>query len=135
MFFLTRKDYSYKNMIKKKKDFEINFYEKLIKHNPNFVQALLCLGEIYTKRGFYKEGLKIDKRLVSLRPDDPVVHYNLACSFSLVGDIDAAFRHLRYAVLLGYDDLDYILKDHDLENLCRDARFNDFFNKLKRLKT
>ncbi len=116
-------------------DFEISFYEELIKRNPNFVQALSCLGDIYTKRGLYKEGLKVDEKLVRLRPDDPIVHYNLACSLSLVGDIERAFKHLRYAVLLGYEDLDYILKDPDLKNVCKDPRFNNFFDKLKKIKT
>ena len=114
-------------------DFEILFCENLIRMNPDFVPALSYLGDIYTKRGLYEEGLMMDKRLVSLRPEDPVAHYNLACSFSLLGNTEEAFKHLRQAVLLGYSDLSYILEDKDLANLRRDIRFNDTFRKLKRV--
>jgi len=119
---------------KKRKDFEIRFYEKLLKINPNFIQALSCLGDAYTRKGFYKEGLDIDRRLVKLNPEDPVVHYNLACSLSLVGDLDSSFRELKRAVLLGYDDFPYISTDPDLEALRKDPHFKDFFQKIKRLK-
>ena len=121
--------------MKNKDDFEILFCKSLIKTNPNFVTALSYLGGAYTKRGFYEEGLKIDKRLVYLKPDDPIVHYNLACSFSLAGNIENAFKHLRQAVLLGYSDLAYILEDKDLVNMRRDIRFEETFRKLKQISS
>ncbi|MFH1768711.1 MAG: tetratricopeptide repeat protein [Candidatus Omnitrophota bacterium] len=118
----------------KRKDFEIRFYESLVKNNPRFRQAFSCLGDAYTRKGFYAEGRAVDERLVSLDPDDPTVHYNLACSLSLLGDIDGAFGALKKAVLLGYDDYAYILDDPDLDNLRRDGRFKDFLSKLKKLR-
>ncbi|MCM8831796.1 MAG: hypothetical protein NC918_06370 [Candidatus Omnitrophica bacterium] len=119
---------------KKKKDLEILFYENLIKERPDFIQALISLGNAYTQRGFYQEGLEIDKKLVKLKPDDPIVHYNLACSLSLVGEIEESLKELKKAILLGYDEFDYILIDKDLENLCKSPLFKDFFSKLKKIK-
>lgn len=104
-------------------DFEISFYEALIKDRPDFIDALVLLGDVYTKRGYYQKGLNIDKRLVRLKPDDPIVYYNLACSYSLVGDIDASLTALRNAVKRGYGDLNFINKDADLENARKDRRF------------
>ncbi len=117
----------------RRKDFEIIFYEKLVEKRPNFFQALSCLGEAYTRKGFYKEGLKVDQRLVKLKPEDPIVHYNLACSLSLVGKVDEAMKELKKAVLLGYDDFSYILEDPDLENVRNSSTFEEFFRKLQRL--
>lgn len=119
---------------RKRKDFEIQFYEKLIEGSPNFVHALMCLGDAYTRGGFYKEGLAVDKRLAHLKPEDPIVYYNLACSLSLIEDAEAAFQALKRAVLLGYDDFDYILSDPDLEQVRGDARFHTFFKKITKLK-
>lgn len=119
--------------MKDKSDFEIMFCENLIRANPNFVPALSYLGDVYTKMGLYEKGLVMDKRLVSLKPEDPIAHYNLACSFSLLGNIEEASKHLCKAVLFGYSDLSYILEDKDLANLRRDARFNDTFRKLKQV--
>ena len=120
---------------RKKKSFEIIFYEKLLKKRPNFVQALSCLGEAYTRKGLYEEGLNIDKKLVELRPQDPIVHYNLACSLSLVGEPQEAFEELKKAVLLGYDDFSYILKDPDLENVRKLPSFSDFFHKIIKINS
>lgn len=117
----------------KRKDFEIIFYENLIKDRPNFIQALSCLGDAYTRKGFIREGLEIDKKLVTLKPEDPIVHYNFACSFSLLGDLEQALAELKKAVLLGYDDFPYILEDPDLENVRKHPKFQEFFQKLKRI--
>jgi len=119
---------------KRKKDFEIKFYEGLLSKAPNFFHALASLGDAYTRKGFYQEGLEVDRKLVNMKPEDPIVHYNFSCSLSLSGDVEEAFKELKRAVLLGYDDFSYIVKDPDLENLRKHDRFNDFFNKIKQLK-
>lgn len=113
-------------------DFEISFYEKLLEKRPDFVQALMALGNGYTKRGDFKKGLEVDLRLSQLRKDDPLVHYNLACSYSLLGLIENAFSSLKAAVGLGYQDFDYMRRDPDLENLRKDERFQYIFKELKR---
>ena len=115
----------------RKKDYEIKFYEGLLKKRPDFTQALSSLGDAYTRRGFYEEGLNIDKRLVELKPEDPIAHYNLACSLSLTDDIAQAQNELKKAVLLGYNDLAYILEDTDIENLRNAGDFCAFFHELK----
>ena len=116
------------------KNFEIRFYEDLLKVRPNFTQALRCLGDAYTRAGFFKEGLEVDRRLVRLIPGDPVIHYNLACSLSLVGDVAEALEELKTAVSLGYSDFHYMLEDRDLENVRKDKRFDGFFSEAKKLQ-
>src|SRR5271154_2280738 len=71
-------------------DQEIQFLEGLIRRDENYVEALQILGDDYTRRGRYGEGLKIDERLCKLRPADSLVHYNLACSYSLTEQLDLA---------------------------------------------
>jgi len=119
----------------KKKDLEIIFYENLLKERPNFFQALVSLGDAYTRKGFYQEGLEVDKALTKLKPEDPTVHYNFACSLSLVNDVEQAYKELKKAVLFGYDDFTYILEDPDLENVRKQPQFKDFLAKIKRLKS
>jgi len=102
-------------MTHKSADFELSFLERLAKDNPDFVDALVPLADAYTKRGLYQEGLRIDKHLAKIRKDDPVVHYNLACSFALVGDKTKSLTALRRAVRLGYSDFEHLKRDKDLE--------------------
>ena len=118
-------------MIQDTPDFEISFFEGLVKKNPNFVDALIPLAEAYTKKGLYRKGLVIDKRLARLKKKDPIVHYNLACSFALVGEKEEAFLALGRAVKLGYHDFEHLKRDPDLKSLHDDPRFKTLTPKKK----
>jgi tetratricopeptide (TPR) repeat protein len=98
-------------------DLEITFMEGLAKRDPNHFEALLILAEDYTRRERFEEGLRMDERLCQLHPQDPMVHYNLACSHSLTGQLDLAVETLNKAIQLGYDDFEGMAKDPDLKNI------------------
>ena len=115
-------------------DFEIIFYNGLIAKNPNFVAALVALGDLYTKVGLYKEGLAVDEKLVQLKPDDPIILYNLSCSYSLLNEIDKAFRAFKKALHCGYSDFDHLEQDEDLSNLRKDRRFRKYLVRTKSKK-
>jgi tetratricopeptide (TPR) repeat protein len=104
-------------------EFEISFFEQLIKENPDYTEALIPLGDSYTKMGLYEKGLLIDLRLAKLLPYDPTVFYNLACSYSLLGKTDDSICALENAINLGYNDFEHMENDPDLENLRSDNRY------------
>lgn len=104
-------------------DFELDFFEAVLQRNPDFVDVLRVHGNNLTLKGRYVEGLKIDRRLVDLRPHDALAHYNLACSFSLLKKIEQAVRALRKALELGYRDFRYMREDPDLAAVRKDGRF------------
>ena len=41
-------------VMKEQLDFEISFFERLVKKDPDFVDALIPLAEAYTRKGFTK---------------------------------------------------------------------------------
>ena len=112
---------------RKKTDFELSFFEGIVKKNPDYVEALIPLAEAYTRNGYYENGLKIDRRLSRLCAEDPVVHYNLACSLALVGKKAGALTALRKAVRLGYSDFIHMRKDRDLKSLHGNLQFEKLF--------
>ena len=71
-------------------DIEIGFIEGVIRRDPQYIEALQILGDDYTRRGKFSEGLQVDERLAQLRPDDSLVQYNLACSYALTEQFEAA---------------------------------------------
>lgn len=109
-------------------EFEIKFYEGIVKRSPDFVEALSALGDLYTKAGHYEKGLEIDKRLTQMRPTDATVLYNLACSYSLIGDIEKSFKAIKRSLSLGYDELEHLQKDDDLKNLRQNKCFQEYFS-------
>jgi tetratricopeptide (TPR) repeat protein len=116
-------------------DVEIGFIEGVVRRAPDYVEALQILGDDYTKRGKYVAGLKVDQQLAELRPEDPMVHYNLACSFSLTGDIKKAVASLEKAIELGYRDFKWLGKDPDLVELRKSPFFKTLQARIKKLQS
>ena len=116
-------------------DTRIGFMEGLVRRDPDYVDALQLLGDHYTRRGRYADGLKVDERLARLEPRNAVVFYNLACSYSLTGQFDRAALALERAFQLGYSDFDWLAKDPDLDKLRQQPQYREIQAKIRLLKT
>lgn len=99
------------------RSFYIDFFEGILRREPNFLEVLERLGQLYTLAGEHDKGLKVDRKMVRLRPDCPTAHYNLACSLSLKKRYPDALRSLQKAIDLGFSDWDWLEKDPDLAGL------------------
>jgi tetratricopeptide (TPR) repeat protein len=115
-------------------DAKIEFMEGLIRRDPEYVDALQLLGDHYTARGRFAEGLQVDERLARLEPGNPVVFYNLACSYSLTAQFERAALALEKALELGYDDFAWLARDPDLKKLRAHPLFDDLREKIRELK-
>ena len=113
-------------------EFTIWFLEGVLDKYPTYVECLMYLGNAYTATGMYKKGLEVDLKLEKLRPEDPLVHYNLACSFSLLEMLGESLESLEKAVDLGYDDLEYLEKDGDLDGVKNEDGYKVLIHKLKK---
>lgn len=112
-------------------EFLIWFLEGVLEKYPDYHECLMHLGSIYTTKGMYEKGLDVDFKLVKLKPTDPLVHYNLACSYSLLGKVDSAISTLKEAMDLGYRDVEHIERDRDLINIRPDKRYKELIETLK----
>ena len=115
-------------------DTKIQFVEGLVRRDPDYVDALQLLGDHYTQRGRFTEGLHVDERLAQLEPANPLVFYNLACSYSLTDEFDRAFRALNQAIELGYRDFAWLAKDPDMKKLRAQPAFQELKEKIRQFK-
>lgn len=115
-------------------DIEIGFLEGLVKKDPTYVDALQLLGDDYTKRGKYLAGLHIDQTLSGIRPKDPLVFYNLACSLCLTKQYKEAAEALESAINLGYRDFKWLAEDPDLQDLRKQPFYRRIRAKLRQMK-
>ena len=118
----------------KKEDpaFEIGFFESVLRRDANYVDVIELLGGLYTKTGRIADGLRMDRKLVKLQPENATAHYNLACSLALSKRKADALRSLHRAVALGYNDYDWMAHDPDLEGLKNAPEFQHLLAKLCR---
>jgi len=114
-------------------DVKIQFMEGIVRRDPQYVEALQLLGDHYTQRGRYEQGLKVDEQLSRLEPANPLVFYNLACSYSLIGEVDLAATALEKALALGYRDFKWLAKDPDLRTLRKHPLFRDIEAKIRKM--
>jgi len=115
-------------------DVKIQFMEGIVRRDPNYVDALQLLGDHYTQRGRFNEGLGVDERLARLEPKNPLVFYNLACSYSLTDQFDRAALAIEKALQLGYRDFAWLAKDPDLKKLRAQPIYREIQKKIRGLK-
>lgn len=111
--------------------FETRFFESILKRDRSYADVIEILGGLYTRQGRFEEGLKMDRRLVRMKPDHAVAHYNLACSLALLKRKKDALRSLGDAIERGYSDAQWMAKDPDLEDLRADATFITLLKKIR----
>jgi tetratricopeptide (TPR) repeat protein len=115
-------------------DTRIEFMEGLVRRDPDYLDALQLLGDHYTQRGRFPEGLQVDERLARLDPENALVFYNLACSYSLTEQFDRAANALEKALNLGYNDFAWLAKDPDLKKFRAQSAYCDLKEKIRRMK-
>ena len=115
-------------------DVKISFLEGLVRRDAQYVEALQILGDHYTQRGRFEDGLKVDQQLSQLQPHSPIVFYNLACSHSLTGELNQAASALERALALGYRDFTWLAKDPDLLLLRQHPLYRSIESKIRRIK-
>jgi tetratricopeptide (TPR) repeat protein len=131
---MTKKPRSRKKLTRQEQrdlDLEISFMEGLLQREPRYVEALQVLGDDYTRRGNFGAGVKVDEKLVQLRPDDPMTHYNLACSYALLSQFEPAVTALERAIARGFNDFKSLLKDPDLAELRQHPLFKKLETKIR----
>ena len=115
-------------------DIKISFMEGIVRRAPKYIEALQILGDHYTQRGRFDNSLKIDQQLSRLEPGNPLVFYNLACSYSLNREFDRAAAALEKALSLGYRDFKWLARDPDLRRLRKHPSYRTIHDKIQKMK-
>jgi len=114
-------------------DIKIEFMEGIVRRDPEYVEALQLLGDHYTQRGQFDHSLKVDEQLSRLEPRNPLVFYNLACSYSLIGHVDEAMSALEKSLTLGYRDFKWLARDPDLRTLRKHPLYRTIEDKIRKM--
>jgi tetratricopeptide (TPR) repeat protein len=115
-------------------DIKISFLEGIVRRDPQYIDALQILGDHYTQRGKFEQSLQVDRQLSRLEPGNPLVFYNLACSYSLNRELNRAAVALQKALNLGYCDFKWLAKDPDLRLLRKHPLYRPIQDKIRKMK-
>lgn len=100
----------------------------------SYFDIRLRKANLLTKMKRYKEAENIYLSVVSIVLD-PTVCYNLACLYAIQGKKEEALKYFTRAVEGGYDDLYWLEKDKELDNIRGLPEFKKLIEKIKAEKS
>jgi tetratricopeptide (TPR) repeat protein len=75
----------------------------------------------------YEQAIFITLQALRYAPNDAVLHFNLACFYSVLRDLPKSLYYLDLAFQKGFQNAAKLFNDHDLENIRTTKEFTDMF--------
>ena len=102
-------------------------YKEVLSIEPEHVFTLNNLGVIYMRQKGNKEAGDMFRKAIDLKADYVDPYYNLACLYSLSGNISKSLYYLEMAVSINNSVKDWAKNDRDLKNVHGSAEFRKVF--------
>jgi len=94
-----------------------------IEKAPDYADAYSNRGVAYMQQRKFNKALEDLKKAKELKSDSPSIRYNLACLYSLKGDVDFGLDELDASLTNGFSDYESLRRDPDLQNLRKHPEF------------
>jgi serine/threonine protein kinase/Flp pilus assembly protein TadD len=99
--------------------------------NPDDARALYMGANGLVALGERERGLEWARRARAIEPHESMVLYNLACVYSLAGEVEEGIDCLERAVDNGFTHLAWVRKDSNLDALREHPRFANLLGRLE----
>ena len=90
---------------------------------PGNLHVWLALGWCYKRTGRINMAIRSLERILDSDPTEALVHYNLACYWSLAGDKHRAMQYLSRSLTIDPEYCRLIDEEHDFDPLRSDPDF------------
>ena len=97
--------------------------EERLRFSPDDTRALYMAANALVELGQKDRALEWAGRARRLEPDDPMVLYNLACIYSLAGEVDQALDCLEACLGQGFTFRGWAEHDSNLDAIRGDPRY------------
>jgi tetratricopeptide (TPR) repeat protein len=77
----------------------------------------------------YEEAIRITHQALDVAPNDPALHFNLACFYSIIRHYQDALYYFEQALRKGFNDEEKIRNDEDLRNIRDQKEFAEILSK------
>ena len=90
---------------------------------PDDIHVWLALGWCYKRTGQLAKAIESLEKALIVDPTEAVLHYNLACYWSIVRNHKLALQYLSRALEIDCNCRDLIADEHDFDSIRHDADF------------
>ncbi|MEO7367718.1 MAG: protein kinase [Gemmatimonadaceae bacterium] len=101
----------------------LSLMEGSLELNPDDARAANLAAGVFASLGEAEPALKYAERSLAIDPEDPMLLYNVACTYSSLGRIDQAISCLERAVEKGFGHREWIDNDPDLKPLRSSPKY------------
>ena len=92
-------------------------------NSPELIQVWFALGWCHKRTGRIDLAIESLQRALAVAPDEALVHYNLACYWSLAGEKPRALEHLADALAINPNYRRLVDSESDFDSIRWDADF------------
>ena len=104
--------------------------EKHLELNPDEARAYSLGASVLIRLGQTDRSKQWTQQAMTLAPNDPLVLYNAACNFALLGETNHALDRLESAIEAGVSVGDWIKHDPDVDSLRDHPRFQAIMTRI-----
>jgi non-specific serine/threonine protein kinase len=104
--------------------------QKHLEVHPDDARAVYMGALSWVQLGQVERGLEWARRALDMDPEETSILYNVACVYSLHGDVEDALDCLEKAVQQGFGHKEWIVNDSDLATLRDHPRFKALLARL-----
>ncbi len=97
----------------------------------NYDQLIKKADSCYTAKN-YKQSIDYFKKAFKFNSNSKNSYYNAACSAALANDKKTALKWLEISIKKGYDDINHLKSDTDLDNLHQEKKWLQLTNDLQK---
>jgi tetratricopeptide (TPR) repeat protein len=90
---------------------------------PDDIHVLLALGWCYKRTGQLAKAIEVLERAVNIDSAEAILHYNLACYWSLARNRTLALRRLSLALEIDANYRDKVADEPDFDPIRHDSEF------------
>lgn len=109
----------------------LTLLEDSVLKSPRSAYLHYNLGASYHNGGDLDKALREYELSVNLNSSLAISYYNIACIYSLRGNIDTSLKALKWSVARGYGTVEQFLSDPELANVRKHEDFVKFINDMK----
>ena len=104
--------------------------EKHLELNPDEARAYSLGASVLIRLGEMERSKQWTEQAITLVPNDPLILYNAACNWALLGEDDRALDGLERALEAGVAVADWIQHDPDFGSLRSHPRFQTIVKRI-----
>jgi TolB-like protein/Tfp pilus assembly protein PilF len=109
----------------------VEVVERRLEFNPDDVPMLLDGASALAALGERQRSLEWASRILDKAGDDALVLYNLACLYSLAGEVTSALEALEKSYEAGLADPEWMRQDSDLDNIRHHPRYKELVKRME----